>query len=461
MQKQTTDNQQHNLDNGQSEVSQFARTFTFKRLIKFVLPSVIMMVFTSIYGVIDGIFVSNFAGESAFAAVNLIMPVLMAFATLGFMIGAGGAALVSKILGEGDRKRACGIFSFLIYVTIILGLAVTAIGIIFMPDLAKLMKAEGETLEKCVLYGRINMAGITLFMLQNVFQSFFPAAEKPKLGLAFIVSAGVTNAILDAVFLAWFKWGVAGAAAATVTGQAVGGLAPVLYFAFNRKCVLCLGKPTIDFKALGKTCTNGSSELMTNLSLSLVNILYNYQLMRIVGESGVSAYGVLMYVNFIFVSVFIGYSVGMSPIVGYNLGAGNKNELKNVFKKSLIIIAVTSALMFALAMALSYPLPYVFVGYDEALFALTRRGFMICSSMFLVLGFNIFGSAFFTALNNGLISAILSFMRTLLLQIVCVLTLPLLWGVDGIWAANVFAELIAVFVTFTFIICLRKKYGYL
>ena len=458
---ETFNNQQDNFNSEQSQTSQFARAFSFKRLIKFVLPSVIMMVFTSIYGVIDGIFVSNFAGESAFAAVNLIMPVLMAFATLGFMIGAGGAALVSKILGEGNKRRACGIFSFLIYVTIILGLTVTAIGIIFMPDLARLMKADGDTLDKCVLYGRINMGGITLFMLQNVFQSFFPAAEKPKLGLAFIVSAGVTNAVLDAVFLAWFKWGIAGAAAATVTGQAVGGLAPVFYFIFSRKGVLCLGKPTIDFKALGKTCLNGSSELMTNLSLSLVNILYNYQLMRIVGESGVAAYGVLMYVNFIFVSAFLGYAVGVSPIIGFNLGAGNKSELKNVFKKSIIIIAVTSLTMFALAMALSYPMPYIFVGYNEELLALTRRGFMICSTMFLVLGFNIFGSAFFTALNNGLISAILSFLRTLALQIVCILTLPMLWGVDGVWAANVFAELCAVFVTFTFIFCFRKKYGYL
>lgn len=457
----TTDNQQEILKTEQEETSQFAKTFTFKRLLKFVLPSVIMMVFTSIYGVIDGIFVSNFAGESAFAAVNLIMPVLMAFATVGFMIGAGGAALVSKTLGEGKKDRACKIFSFLIYVTAILGLVMTAVGIIFMPDLARLMNAEGDTLDKCVLYGRINMAGITLFMLQNVFQSFFPAAEKPKLGLLFIVSAGVTNAILDAVFLAWFKWGIAGAAAATVTGQAVGGLAPVLYFTINRKGILKLGKPTIDFKALGKTCANGSSELMTNLSLSLVNILYNYQLMRYVGESGVSAYGVLMYVNFIFVAVFIGYSVGISPIIGYNYGAGNKGELKNVLKKSLVIIAITSAAMFALAMALSYPLPHIFVGYNAGLLTLTRRGFMICSCMFLVLGFNIFSSAFFTALNNGLISAILSFVRTLLLQVVCVLTLPILWGVDGIWAANVFAELIAVFVTFTFIFCFRKKYGYL
>lgn len=440
--------------------SRFARAFTFKRLLKFVLPSVIMMVFTSVYGVVDGIFVSNFAGGQAFAAVNLIMPVLMAFAALGFMIGAGGAALVSKIAGEGDRKKANGIFSFLIYVTIMLGLFVTALGEIFMPDLARLMQAEGDTFDACVLYGRINMGGMTLYMLQNVFQSFFPAAEKPKLGLLFIVSAGLTNAVLDAVFIAGFGLEIAGAAAATVTGQAVGGLAPVIYFAVKRDGVLRLGKPDFDFKALGKTCANGSSELMTNLSLSLVNILYNYQLMRLVGENGVSAYGVLMYVNFIFCSAFIGYSVGVAPIISFNLGAGNSRELKNVFRKSLIIIAAASLTMFALAMALSYPLSYIFVGYDDALFALTRRGFTICSFIFLIMGFNIFGSAFFTALNNGLVSAVISFLRTLLFQILCVIVLPMLWGVDGIWAANVFAELLAIAVTAVFLITLRKKYGY-
>ncbi len=454
-QNQTKTNDQQSVTD-----SQFSRSFTFKRLLKFVLPSIVMMVFTSVYGVVDGIFVSNFAGEQAFAAVNLIMPVLMAFATIGFMIGTGGAALVSKTFGEGDRKRANGIFSFLIYVTVALGLAVTAIGEIFMPDLARLMKAEGEILDYCIVYGRINMAGMTLFMLQNVFQSFFPAAEKPKLGLAFIVSAGVTNAVLDAVFMAGFHLGVEGAAAATVTGQAVGGLAPILYFTIKRKGILRLGKPTLDFKALLRTCANGSSELMTNLSLSLVNILYNYQLMRLVGDSGVSAYGVLMYVNFIFCSAFIGYSVGMSPIVGYNFGAGNKTELKNVLKKSLIIIAVASVAMFALAMALSYPLPYIFVGYNQALFDLTRRGFIICAFIFLVMGFNIFGSAFFTALNNGLVSAILSFLRTLVFQVLFVVVLPLLWGVDGIWAANVFAELAAILITITFILSLKKKYGY-
>ncbi|MDE6075319.1 MAG: MATE family efflux transporter, partial [Clostridia bacterium] len=355
--------------------TEFTQHFTFKKLIKFVYPSVIMMVFTSVYGVVDGIFVSNFAGKSAFAAVNLIMPVLMGFAAVGFMIGTGGGALVSKILGEGDHKRANGIFSLLIYATVFFGLVLTVVGEFTLKPLAILLKAEGEMLENCLLYGAINIGGLTAFMLQNVFQSFFPVAEKPKLGLAFIVSAGLTNAALDALFIAGFKWGLVGAALATVIGQCVGGIAPIFYFIFRKNGILVLGAPAMQIKPILKAFANGSSEMMTQLSLSIVNILYNYQLMRLIGENGVSAYGVIMYVSFIFCSVFIGYSIGVAPIIGFNYGAKNKSELQSVLKKSLIIIGITSAVMLGSALALNYPLTKIFVGYDGELFALTRRGF--------------------------------------------------------------------------------------
>lgn len=435
--------------------------FTFKKLIKFVYPAVIMMVFTSIYGVVDGIFVSNFAGETAFKAVNLIMPVLMGFAAVGFMIGSGGSALISKTLGEGDVKRARGIFSMLVYATVILGAVLTVTGIFTLKPLAIALKAEQEgLLNECLLYGFVNMCGIIFFMLQNVFQSFFALAERPKTGLLVIVCAGVTNAVLDAALIAGFKLGLLGAALATVAGQAVGAIVPIIYFSVNRKLTLYLVRPLISFKALLKTCLNGSSEMMTQLSLSIVNILYNYQLISIVGSDGVAAYGVIMYVSFIFCAIFIGYAVGVTPIIGYNYGADNKTELNNVLKKSLIIIAVSSAAMFALSIALNYPLPYIFVGKNPALFAMTRRGFYISACMFAVMGFNIFGSAFFTALNNGLISAIISFLRTLAFQILCVMVLPLLWGLDGIWAANVFAEVLSIIVTASLIIAFRKKYGY-
>ena len=419
-----------------------------------------MMVFTSVYGVVDGIFVSNFAGKSAFAAVNLIMPVLMGFAAVGFMIGTGGGALVSKILGEGDHKRANGIFSLLIYATVFFGLVLTVVGEFTLKPLAILLKAEGEMLENCLLYGAINIGGLTAFMLQNVFQSFFPVAEKPKLGLAFIVSAGLTNAALDALFIAGFKWGLVGAALATVIGQCVGGIAPIFYFIFRKNGILVLGAPAMQIKPILKAFANGSSEMMTQLSLSIVNILYNYQLMRLIGENGVSAYGVIMYVSFIFCSVFIGYSIGVAPIIGFNYGAKNKSELQSVLKKSLIIIGITSAVMLGSALALNYPLTKIFVGYDGELFALTRRGFFICSFIFGIMGFNIFGSAFFTALNNGLVSAIISFLRTLVFQVIAVFALPAIFALDGVWSANVAAELMAIIVTFTLFMCHRKKYGY-
>lgn len=435
--------------------------FTFKKLIKFVYPAVIMMVFTSVYSVVDGIFVSNFASEAAFKAVNLIMPVLMGFAAVGFMLGAGGSALISKTLGEGDEKRARGIFSMLVYATAILGAVLTVVGIFTLRPLAIALKAEKEgLLDECLLYGFVNMCGITFFMLQNVFQSFFALAERPKMGLLVIVCAGVTNAVLDAVLIAGFKMGLLGAALATVLGQAVGAIVPIVYFSVNRKLTLYLGKPLLKIKPFIKTCLNGSSEMMTQLSLSVVNILYNYQLMSQVGSDGVAAYGVIMYVGFIFCAAFIGYSVGATPVIGYNYGADNRRELNNVLKKSLIIIAVCSAAMFALSIALNYPLAYIFVRKNPELFSMTRRGFYICACIFAVMGFNIFGSAFFTALNNGLVSAIISFLRTLLFQVVFVMCLPLLWGLDGIWAANVFAETCALAVTFTLFMCHRKKYGY-
>lgn len=435
--------------------------FTIKKLLKLVYPSVIMMVFTSIYGVVDGIFVSNFVGDTAFAAVNLIMPVIMAYASVGFMIGAGGSALVSKLLGEGKREEANSVFSLLVYTTVVLGAIITAAGILSVRPLAILFGAEGATLEYCTKYGVVCLSGITLFMLQNVFQNLFPTAGKHKLGLLVIVVAGVTNAILDAVFLAGLRMGVEGAALASVLGQVIGGLSPVFYFAIKRDGILRLGRAKIEIMPILKTFFNGSSEMLTNLSLSLVNILYNYQLMQLVGEQGVAAYGVIMYIGFIFISVFLGYSVGVAPVVGYNYGAGNRDELKSVFKKSLMIISAAAVTMYALAMALNYPLCSIFVGYNKELFRLTANGFMLYAFTYLLAGFNIFGSSFFTALNNGLISAIISFLRTLAFQIVCIMSMPAMFGITGVWLANPVAEALSIMLVAALIFAKRKKYGYM
>ncbi|MBR6637980.1 MAG: MATE family efflux transporter [Lachnospiraceae bacterium] len=434
--------------------------FTYRRLFRFVIPSVIMMIFTSIYGVVDGFFVSNFVGKTEFAAVNLIMPFPMLLGAFGFMIGTGGSALVAMKLGEGKKKEANEIFSMLIKVTIIVGVILSVLGIIFTRNIAIVMGATEDLLEHCVTYGRILLVAITAFMLQNVFQSFLVTAEKPKLGLLTTVIAGLTNVVLDFVLIGVLKWGVVGAALATGISQFVGGLIPLIYFLRENNSELKLVTSKLNFRILGKTCFNGSSELMTNLSLSLVNMLYNLQLMEYAGENGVAAYGVIMYVNFIFVAVFIGYSIGSAPIIGYNYGAGNNVEMKNVFKKSIKFNVFAGILMCVSAIMLSGVLAGIFVGYDAELFEMTKKGFAIYSISFLVMGLNIYSSSFFTALGNGLISALISLLRTLLFQMVAVLVLPLIFELNGIWMSIIVAEVTALVVTISLLVANRKKYGY-
>ncbi|MBR3598665.1 MAG: MATE family efflux transporter, partial [Lachnospiraceae bacterium] len=380
---------------------QISDHFTYRNLIRFTIPSIIMMIFTSIYGVVDGIFVSNFVGKTPFAAINLIWPVAMILGAVGFMIGTGGCALVSKIMGEGEKEKANEVFSMLIYVSAIIGIALAILGFIFMRPIAILLGAEGDMVDDAAMYGRVLSIALPFFLLQNEFQSFLVAAEKPKLGLLITVAAGLTNIALDAFFIIVLNKDLAGAAWATAISQMVGGFIPLMYFIFSKKSTLRLGKAVFDGRALIKTCVNGSSEMMTNISMSLVSMLYNFQLLKMAGENGVAAYGVIMYVNFIFVAAFIGYSVGSSPIVSFNYGAGNIKELKSLFKKSMMIILVAGIVMTILGFVLASPLSQIFVGYDKELFEMTKRAFYIYTLSFLITGFNIYGSAFFTALNDG------------------------------------------------------------
>lgn len=439
---------------------QLSDHFNYKKLLRFTLPSIIMMIFTSIYGVVDGFFVSNFVGKTSFAAVNFIMPFLMILGAFGFMFGTGGSALIAITMGAGNQEKAKKLFSLLIYVSGSFGIVIGILGILLLRPIAALLGAEGTMLEDCVLYGRIILLALPAYMLQFEFQSFFTTAEKPQLGLAVTVAAGFTNIILDAVFVAGLKWGLAGAAAATALSQAVGGIIPLIYFFRPNSSTLRLTKTTFDGKAILKTCTNGSSELMSNISMSIVGMLYNLQLMKYAGEDGVAAYGVLMYVNFTFLSAFIGYSVGTAPIVGYHYGAGNHKELKGLLQKSLVLIGVFSVSMLVLSELLAKPLSILFVGYDKGLLDLTLRGFFIYSFSFLFAGIAIYGSSFFTALGNGLISALISFLRTLLFQLAAVLIFPIFWEIDGIWMSIVAAELMAAMVTILFLLRMRRKYHY-
>lgn len=439
---------------------QLSDHFTYRKLLRFVFPSIIMMIFTSIYGVVDGIFVSNFVGTTPFAAINLIMPFLMILGALGFMIGTGGSALISKTLGEGETKKANELFSMLIYFTIISGIILSIIGLFMLRPISIFFGAEGQMLEDCIIYGRILLPFTFLFMLQCVFQSFAVTAEKPQFGMYVTIGAGVINMVLDALFVGVFRWGLVGAAMATAFSQVVGGIIPLVYFAVTKKSVLHLGKACFSKWALLRTCTNGSSELMTNVAISLVSIIYNFQLIRFAGEDGVAAYGVIMYVNFIFIAVFLGYSIGCAPIIGFHYGAGNEKELQGMLRKSLVIITVFSIILTGVAEILAGVLADIFVGYDAALFAMTRHAFRIYSVSFLFAGFSIFGSAFFTALNNGLVSAAISFLRALLFQVAAVLLLPLILGLDGIWWAITVAEVMAMVMSAICLVKMRDRYHY-
>lgn len=439
---------------------QLSDSFTFKKLLRFTFPAIIMLVFTSLYGVVDGFFVSNYVGKTSFAAVNFIMPFLMIMGCVGFMFGTGGGALIAKTAGEGDKEKANRIFSMIVAVSAAVGVVLAVAGFFSVGYVARLLGAEGRMAEECTLYARVILIALPAYVLQYEFQCLFSVAEKPKLGLAVTVAAGLTNIVLDAIFVAVFKWGLVGAAVATAMCQVVGGVLPLIYFARPNSSFLRFTKFKTDAKALLKTCTNGSSELLSNISMSVVSMLYNAQLLKYAGENGVAANGVLMYVNLVFQAVFIGFSVGTAPIVGYHSGAGNYRELRNLLKKSLVVISVSAIAMFALSELLAKPLSILFVGYDEDLLNITENAFFIFSFSFLFAGFAVFGSSFFTALNDGLISALISFMRTLVFQIIAVLVCPLIWGLNGIWLSIIVAEILAVAVTVVCFIANKKKYRY-
>lgn len=439
---------------------QLSDHFTYRKLLRFTLPSIVMMVFTSIYGVVDGLFVSNFVGKGPFTAVNLVMPVVMIFGGLGFMFGTGGSALVAKTLGQGRRDQANRYFTMIAIATVGTGIVISALGAAFMRPICHWLRADAEIIDDCVLYGRILLGFNTAYMLQNVFQSFLITAEKPKLGLLATIAAGVTNMVLDALFIAGFGWGVAGAAVATGLSQCVGGLFPLLYFLRPNNSLLRLRPVKLQLRPILQSCGNGASEVVSSVTSSIIGMVYNFQLLRFAGKDGVAAYGVLMYTEFIFVAVFIGYAIGSAPVIGYHYGAENAGELKSLLRKSVTLNLGSGIVMLALAQALATTLAHLFVGYDPALFSMTVHGFRIFTVAFILLGLNIFFSSFFTALNNGVISAAISFLRTFVFKLSAVLVLPLLFKLDGIWWATVVAEVFAFLVSGVFLLKNRRKYGY-
>ena len=441
---------------------QLSDHFTYRKLLRFSLPSVLMMVFTSIYGVVDGFFISNFAGDIPFKAVNLILPYVFIVATVGFMFGSGGTALVANTYGTGDKQRANRYFSLLVYVALIIAVVCAAVSFVFMEPISAMLGAEGEILDNCVLYGRVLMGSMPFAVMQYLFQSFFVAAEKPKIGLAVILAAGVTNMVLDAVLVTMLpqQHKLLGAAIATATSQVIGGGVPLLYFFSKNSSFLRLGKTRFDGEAILRACTNGSSEFMSNIAMNLVGMIYNIQLLQFAGDDGVAAYGVMMYVGMIFAGIFMGYSIGTAPVISFHDGAGNHEEKKGVLRKSLVIVGITSGVMLVVAELLAVPLSKIFVSYSDSLLEMTVGGMRIFSLCYLFMGFAIYASSFFTALNDGLTSAIISFLRTMVFQLGAVFLMPMLWGLDGIWFSVVVAEVMAVAFSAVFMAAKRKKYHY-
>ena len=439
---------------------QLSDHFTFGRLLRFTAPTVAMMIFTAVYGIVDGLFVSNCAGATPFAALNLIFPLSVMLGAIGYMLGTGGAALVAKTLGEGDGARANGLFSFLVLATVVAGVVCGAVGVAITEPVARLLGATGELLECSVLYGRILCAGVPFVILQYAFQSFLATAGRPKVGFAVVCAAGVTNIVLDWLLVAELGLGLAGAGAATVVGQAIAGLVPVAYFSRPNSSLLAFTRPLVEWRALGRACLNGASELVVNLAQSLVVMLYNYQLMRLYGQVGVSAYGIVDYVSWTFTAIFLGYATGAAPLVGFNFGAQNRAELRSLLRKSLVIVGVAGVVLTVAAQLLARPVATLFVGYDAEVWELTVRALRVYTFAFLIMGFNIFGSSFFTALNNGVVSAAISFMRTLVFQIGAVLVMPALFGADAIWGAVIVGEACSLVVTAWFFVSMRTRYGY-
>lgn len=440
--------------------NKLAQKFTYSKLLAFTLPTICMMIFTSIYTIVDGFFISNYVGKTAFAAINLVWPALMIIASLGFMVGSGGSAIVARLLGEKRQEDANKVFTMMFIFTLLLGIISSILGYIFTPQIVKLLKPSDDMFDICVLYGRIINAFNFTFMLQYFFQSFFVTASKPRLGFIITISAGITNMILDALFIAIFKWGVSGAALATGIGQILGGFLPVIYFSRKNNSTLRFTKTKLDFSLIGDACFNGASELMSSISSSFVGILYNFQLMKYSGENGIAAYGVLMYTQMIFQAIYLGYTVGTNPIVSYNYGANNHKGLNNILTKSIRVIAITGICMFSSCFLLSEKIAHIFVGYDQTLMEITTNAFKIYAFSFLFSGFNIYASGFFTSLGNGKISALISFLRSMLFQLIAIYLLPVIFGLNGIWWAVTFAEICAIIVSTLLVVKMNNEYHY-
>lgn len=437
-----------------------AQEFNLISLLRFVAPTVVMLVFMSLYQMVDAVFVSKFVGENALSALNIVYPFPSIVIAVSIMLATGGSAIIARNMGEGKEKEAKENFSFIVLVGAVIGVAIATAGILFIEPLIYMLGATPSLYDYCYEYLFILVLSVPLSVFQMLFQSFFVTAGKPHLGLTLTVLGGVSNIVLDYVFIVLCGFGVSGAALATSIGYSIPGLFGLIYFAVSRKGTLYFVKPVFRWGVLFKCCINGSSEMVNNLAVAVTTFLFNVLMLKYEGEAGVAAITIVLYAQFLMTSAFMGFSSGIAPVVSFNYGSGNVRQLKKIFKISVWVIAVVSAAVFVIAETCSDVVIMVFTPAGSEVFGLTKYGFAIFSFSFLCTGMNIFASALFTAFSNGKISAILSFLRTFVFLTACLLFLPLFWGVDGIWLAVPVAEVMALFVSVYYLVRFKKVYQY-
>lgn len=421
------------------------REFGFFSLLKFALPSVIMMMVMGLYSMVDSMFVSRFVSTNALSAINVVYPVINLLIGLGVMLASGGSAVIAAKMGAGKTDEARRDFSMIVTIGLASSIVIAVAGLIFIRPIVTFLGASELLVDYAVTYLAIILMFAPANMLQMLFQMFFVTAGRPGLGLTFIIGAGLVNAVLDYVFIVPLGMGIAGAALATGIGYLIPAAAGLIFF-FGKKKELYFTKPKFSAAVLGSSCSNGSSEMVSNLSMAVVTLVFNRIMMNLAGEDGVAAVTIVMYAQFLLSSIFMGFSLGVQPVISFHHGAGNRRNLKGIYRHCIVFIAIAAVSVFAVAMTLGPTLTTIFTPKDTNVWTLAVRGFMILPFCFLLEGFSIYASAAFTALGDGKTSALISFLRTFLFILTGLLTLPLAFGIDGVWLAVPVAELCSVLV---------------
>lgn len=436
-----------------------AQKFNVFTLLKFAFPTMVMMVFMSLYTIVDGIFVSRLVGSNALSAVNIVYPVISLLIACGIMLSTGGSAIVARQMGEKREQEARENFSMLAVVSVLTGIVILVLGLMFLEPICRILGGTPVLLEDCKIYLGVLLGFGPLTMLQMLFQTFFVTAGKPGLGLGLTLTGGVVNMVLDYVFMGPMQMGVLGAALATGLGQAIMAVAGVVYF-LKVKGNLYFVKPVFRGNILLQSCGNGSSEMVSNLSTAVVTFLFNITMLKLAGEDGVAAITIVLYGQFLFTALYLGFSMGVAPVVSFNYGNQNHAQLKRIYKICIGFILGSSVFILGIALLFSEPIVGIFTGEENHTYELAVEGFFQFSFNYLFAGINIFASALFTSLSNGKISAIISFCRTFVFITVSIVLLPRVMGITGVWLSVPLAELVTLFISITYLKGQKEVYHY-